>query len=317
MGEKGKVLVIRFSSIGDIVLTTPVIRCLSKAGYEVHLLTKAGFSKVLDGNPYIHTLHAWENTAISNLKKEQFTFIADLHNNLRSRKVKLMLRVKSKSFPKLNLKKTLLVNWKVNKMPDIHVVDRYFESVKSLGVVSDGQGLDYFGNGLEVPYREGKYEVIVLGAAHGTKQIPESVLLELIWKLKKNVVLVGGPAEKEQGDELAEKAGDEVVFNTCGQTSLDESANLIKFAQRVFTPDTGMMHIASAFHDRIVSFWGNTVPELGMTPYFGKGLDVLNAKIMEVKGLDCRPCSKIGYDECPKGHFNCMMQQDLSQIKRE
>lgn len=316
MGEKGKVLVIRFSSIGDIVLTTPVIRCLSKAGYEVHLLTKSGFSKVLAGNPYIHTVHAWENTTIADLKKEQFTFIADLHNNLRSRKVKWALRVQSRAFPKLNIKKALLVKWKVNKMPDVHIVDRYFETVAPLGVVSDGLGLDYFGKGLDVPFREGQYEVIVLGAAHGTKQIPESVLLELIWKLEKTVVLVGGPAEKEQGEALAEKAGDEVVFNTCGQTSLDESANLIKYAQRVFTPDTGMMHIAAAFHDRIVPFWGNTVPELGMTPYFGKGLNVMGVQMMEVKGLDCRPCSKIGFKECPKGHFNCMMQQDLSQIKR-
>jgi ADP-heptose:LPS heptosyltransferase len=72
----------------------------------------------------------------------------------------------------------------------------------------------------------------------------------------------------------------------------------------IVTNDTGLMHIASAFHKPIISLWGNTVPEFGMYPYMPgrpQGYDV-----MEVKKLPCRPCSKIGYEKCPKGHFKCM-----------
>ncbi|RTQ44044.1 glycosyl transferase, partial [Hymenobacter gummosus] len=63
---------------------------------------------------------------------------------------------------------------------------------------------------------------------------------------------------------------------------------------------TGQMHIAAAFRKEIISVWGNTVPEFGMYPFRTE------FRALEVEGLGCRPCSKIGYEKCPQGHFRCM-----------
>jgi ADP-heptose:LPS heptosyltransferase len=72
------------------------------------------------------------------------------------------------------------------------------------------------------------------------------------------------------------------------------------------------MHIAAAFKRPVISVWGNTVPEFGMYPYFGSA--AVAGKIMEIKGLSCRPCSKIGYKKCPRGHFKCMERQDMQAL---
>ena len=92
----------------------------------------------------------------------------------------------------------------------------------------------------------------------------------------------------------------------------NESAALIKLSSKVITHDTGLMHIAAAFKKEIVSVWGNTVPEFGMYPYYGD-FSIWNQKF-EILGLPCRPCTKIGYEKCPRGHFKCMLQQDDEKI---
>jgi len=109
-----------------------------------------------------------------------------------------------------------------------------------------------------------------------------------------------------------EKINHDRIINKCGVLTLGQSASLIKNARLIITPDTGMMHIASAFNKNIVSIWGNTVPELGMYPYMPKNNN--GYSIHEVANLKCRPCSKIGFKECPKQHFNCMNQQNVNQI---
>ncbi|MCK4639093.1 MAG: glycosyltransferase family 9 protein, partial [Bacteroidales bacterium] len=144
-----KILIIRFSSIGDIVLTTPVIRCLKQQlkDSEIHFLTKEQFVPIVKANPYIDKVHFIKNDLkqiLSQLKSENLDFIVDLHKNFRSVFVKLKLRKPSKTFNKLNIKKWLLVNFKINLLPEIHIVDRYFKAVKILGVKNDGKGLDYF-----------------------------------------------------------------------------------------------------------------------------------------------------------------------------
>ncbi len=310
-----KILIIRFSSIGDIVLTTPVIRCLKQQveGVEVHYLTKKAFNSLLANNPYIDKIHLLNDKiseTVSELEEEKFDYIIDLHNNLRTRLIKLRLNVKAKSFDKLNLKKFLLVNFKINTLPTKHIVDRYLETVSFLGVKNDGQGLDYFFNQehdltslLPVSYRQ--YIGLVIGAQHATKRLPVSKLIEICRKLNQPVVLLGGKDDSERGEEICLKSGN-LVFNGCGKFSLDESAFLVKNAQQIISHDTGLMHIAAAFDKKIISVWGNTVPEFGMYPYM-----VTEQKIMEVKGLKCRPCSKIGYEKCPLGHFKCMNDQDV------
>lgn len=319
-----KILVVRFSSIGDIVLTTPVLRAIKKQlpSVELHFLTKKSFISVLASNPHVDKFHAIEKSIdelVPALQKEKFDWVIDLHNNLRTKSLKAKLRRPYRAFPKLNIQKWLLVKLKINKMPDVHVVDRYFEAVKHLGVVNDGQPCDFQiakEEQVDVMATYGiqpkSYLCIVLGAKFKTKQFPEEMLLTVINELSDPIIFVGGPEDKLFGESLIEKASKENLFNACGQFSLQGSASLVDQAKKVLTNDTGMMHISSAFDVPIVSVWGNTVPELGMYPY--RPNDPSSFTIHEVKDLECRPCSKIGFEKCPKGHFSCMMNQDVKAI---
>ncbi len=329
-----KFLIIRFSSIGDIVLTSPVVRCLKQQmkGAEVHFLTKKSFASVIEHNPFIDKKIFIEkelNEVIDELKKEKYDFIIDLHHNLRTLMLKRKLGVKSFSFDKLNFDKWLLVNFKINRLPNVHIVDRYIETVKTLGVVNDGKGLDYFvGAHVESPVEklpegfQARYVAFVIGAKHNTKKLPAEKIISICKKINQPVILLGGKEDFGIGESIASAVQRQIsnlkpqtIFNACGKFSLNESALLIKQATKVITHDTGLMHIAAAFKKEIISVWGNTVPEFGMYPYYGE-FKIRNSKF-EIQNLPCRPCSKIGFDKCPKGHFKCMVDQDENKIVEE
>ena len=327
-GSRGlKVLIIRLSSIGDIVLTTPVIRCVKTQlpGVEVHYLVKYKFREIVESNPYIDKLHLLDESlpeVVAKLQQENFDYVIDLHGNLRTLKIKRGLKkVKSFSFNKLNIRKWLLTAFKINLLPPVHIVDRYMETVKALGVVHDGKGLDYF-----IPERDTVpdddipashslgYIGIVIGAAHNTKKLPLHKLKELCAQINHPIILLGGPEDRKNGNEIA--AVDPIkVYNSCGKFSLNESADLVRRAKLIITHDTGLMHIAAAYKKTIISIWGNTVPAFGMTPYLGSAM-VANS-MFEIKGLWCRPCSKIGYGKCPLGHFKCMEKHDMTVVARQ
>ena len=311
MQETLKILVVRFSSIGDIVLTTPVVRMLKKQlNAQVHFLTKSAYVSLLKNNPYIDSVYQIQNSiaeVIPDLKKEKYDHVIDLHSNLRTQILKFRLGMPAKSFNKLNMEKFMLTNFKLDYMPKIHIVDRYLETVKHLGVKNDNQGLDFFlsaNDKLDISIFPKNYIVFIIGGQHATKILPNEKIMSIIKKVNKPVLLIGGPEDAHKGEEIA-KACDKVV-NTCGKYSILQSASLVQQATMVITHDTGMMHIAAAFNKKIYSVWGNTVPEFGMYPY----LESEQSKRIEVKGLNCRPCSKIGYDKCPKGHFKCMQEID-------
>ncbi len=343
-----KILVLRFSSIGDIVLTTPVLRALQQQlGAEVHYLTKAAFASVLDHNPYIHTVWTFKKQVkevSAALRTEKFDYIIDLHNNLRSRELSLrlgcfgpLLGPKVYRFQKLNWQKWLLTRWKINRLPARHIVDRYLAAAAPLGVMADGQGLDYFlpdltaeeKNRLAAQLQLGginfwlahagaralqgasPYLAFVVGAAHATKCLTELQQFAFCQAYQAPIVLLGGPSEKAVGERLSQ-AGSHVI-NTCGQYGLHVSAFLVSQAAIVLTHDTGLMHIAAAFKRPIVSIWGNTVPEFGMFPYL-PGAGSPAEQRLSVPGLSCRPCSKIGFAACPKGHFNCIRQLPVAAI---
>ena len=315
MSKPLKILVIRFSSIGDIVLTTPVVRCLKKQiNAEVHFLTKKRFFCLLENNPYVHQQHAIED-GLGSFKELSFDWIIDLHHNLRTLKVKRALGIPSKSFHKLNIEKWLMTTFKINRLPNKHVVDRYLDTVVHLGVTNDNFGLDYFlakneslPNGLKLPE---KYVALIIGGQHITKILPTNRLKEICRIVNLPIVLVGGLEDRLRGEEIAQNQTE--VINTCGDLSINQSAYIIKYAQKVITHDTGMMHIAAAFKKKIISIWGSTVPDFGMYPYLADE----NSKILELKNLRCRPCSKIGYKKCPLGHFKCMNQVDLNLLSGE
>jgi ADP-heptose:LPS heptosyltransferase len=318
-----KILVIRFSSIGDIVLTTPVIRCLKQQvwGSEIHFLTKAQHEPVVRANPYIDKLWLYDrnfDVLIPQLKSQKFDFIVDLHKNYRSAFVKSHLKVKSASFPKLNVKKWLSVHLKLNLLPHIHIVDRYFMATEKLGIRNDDKGLDYFippedeidPANLPESHRNG-YVAIVIGGKHSTKIFPEEKVAEVCNHLSHPVILIGGPADEDRGEYIVNNTGT-TIYNACGKYNLNQSASLIRQAKAVMTNDTGLMHIAAALRKPIVSVWGNTIPEFGMFPYLPGAAP--SSLIMEVKGLSCRPCSKLGFDACPKGHFRCMNEIDVGAV---
>jgi len=325
-----KVLIIRFSSIGDIVLTTPVVRCLKQQrGAEIHFITKQSFRGIAEANPHIDKVFAIQkkvSEVLPTLRAERYDYIVDLHNNLRSLQLKFFLSAKSYTFDKINWQKWLLVNWKINRLPNVHIVERYMQTVQPLDVHYDKAGLDYFipsDQEVNVPTFFEKmqfvqsttdqpiYIALVIGAAHATKRLPEEKLIELCRKIQQPTVLLGGPGEANQGELIAEAAGKHVL-NTCGKLSLHQSASLVRQAWRVITHDTGLMHIAAAFQKPILSIWGNTVPEFGMYPLYPEGLR--HNTTFEIKDLACRPCSKIGFDTCPRGHFRCMQQISTTRI---
>jgi ADP-heptose:LPS heptosyltransferase len=323
-----KVLVIRFSSIGDIVLTTPVIRCVKKQvpDAEVHYLVKPQYQNILAPNPYIDKIHLLQedwNAMIEGLRAEQFDYVIDLHHNLRTLRVKKALKVPSFSFNKLNIQKLIFVKLKWNVMPRVHIIDRYLETVRSLGVTNDGEGMDYFipaSGEIKITDIPASHQLgfiaIVIGASFFTKKLPVYKLQELCRELEYPVILLGAKEEYDEAEAIR-KASPGNVYNACGKFSLHESADLVRRSKLVIAHDTGLMHIAAALKKPVIAVWGSTTPSFGMVPYYGGNYlqrNVNPADDVQVHKLWCRPCTKIGRHKCPQGHFKCMKQIDINEI---
>lgn len=318
-----KFLIIRFSSIGDIVLTSPVSRCLKKQveAARVHYLVKKKFSSLIASSPFIDKVHEFDddlNQIIADLKAENFDYIIDLHNNIRSSLVKFRIGAIPFSLHKQNFNKWLLVHLKINRMPDINIVDRYLETVKTFDVVNDGTGLDFFlpeqdyvnTSSLPAEFHDG-FIVFAIGANHATKRMPVENIISLIINIDLPAILLGDGNDKKPGEQI-EKTVNRKIYNACGVYNINQSASLVKQAKVVISHDTGLMHIAAAFKKKIISLWGNTVPEFGMYPYRPDP----DSHIIQVENLNCRPCSKLGYEKCPKKHFRCMNDIDIEQVAR-
>lgn len=328
-----KFLVVRFSSIGDIVLTTPVIRGLKTQveDAEVHFVTKKAFLPVVVNNPYIDKIHLFDNdldALIEELRNEDCDYIIDLHHNLRSFLLKRRMGLYAFSFNKINLQKWLRVVFKIDILPRKHIVDRYLETCYLFDVVNDGKGLDFFidpSNEVDLSqfpeaFRNA-YVALVIGAQHGTKQMPNDKLGRLCASLHYPVVILGGNDSVGKAQAIMQYAQQyaainnsrPIIFDACGKFNLQQSASLVRQAGVVITHDTGLMHIAAAFQKTIISLWGNTIPEFGMYPY----VPADRSYIFETKGLWCRPCSKIGYKKCPLGHFKCMQNIDVTAVAQK
>ncbi|MFA7490840.1 MAG: glycosyltransferase family 9 protein [Mariniphaga sp.] len=317
---KIKYLIIRFSSIGDIVLTSPVVRCLKNQvkEAEIHFVTKKKYAGLVAHNPYIHKVHVLNDSLselTERLQKENFDYIIDLHHNIRTARIKNRLKIPAFTFNKLNVEKYLMVNFHINRLPQKHIVDRYLETLQFFEVKNDGRGLDFFIpenatfpiKNLPEKFQNG-YVAFVISATWETKKLPVYKVVEICNRIDYPVILLGGKTEQEAGEKIVSMSKGNIVDLT-GKINLNQSASLVKEAKIVLANDTGLMHIAAAFRKKILSFWGNTVPAFGMTPYLAHP----NSLMMEVNGLRCRPCSKLGYKKCPKKHFRCMEDQDMEQ----
>ena len=317
-----RLLFIRFSAIGDIVLASPALRCAKQQipGVEIHFLTKKSMKAVTEANPYVDHFHYFENdltATIQELKAFSFDYIIDLHKNLRSLRIRKALGVPYLSYNKLSVEKFLLTKFGVNRMPERHISLRSVDTLAPLGVTYDGKGLDYFvPSGTSEPsFFPGGYVALVIGASYFTKKLPLDSLKEVCSQIPHPIVLVGGKEEFADGVALSAIDPSRIV-NTCGAYSLHESALIVSKARLVISHDTGMLYIACAFDKNIMAIWGATSPALQVEPLMPAES---SARVFQsiVPDLTCQPCSNFGTKTCPKGHFDCMKKQDLPSIIRK
>jgi len=275
---------------------------------------------VTEANPYVdhfHYLAGDFGALITELKAYKFDYIIDLHKNLRSFRIRAALGVPVFAYDKLSVEKFLLTKFQINRMPNRHISLRSVDALAPLGVVFDGKGLDYFiPEKVQVPalFSAG-YVALVIGASFATKKLSLDSLKQLVKLIPHPIVLIGGPEEKADGTELAMLDPDRIV-NTCGTYSLHESAALVRDARIVISHDTGMLYIACAFEKNVIAIWGATSPALQVEPLMPENAKTRVFQAI-VPNLTCQPCSNFGTKTCPKGHFNCMNQQDLPEIARQ
>jgi heptosyltransferase-2 len=306
-----KILIVRLSSLGDILLTTPLIRALKKKNPEAQIdfVLREEYEELLINNPHLtkiykYTNHKFEKQIIFNsILDEEYDLAIDLQNNLRSRELVRILKGTVVKFKKNNFKKFLLVRFKINKLknaPPIPV--RYANVVNSISL--DDEGLEFLTKkeANENLKNEMNFIGFCPGAKHITKQWLKENFIELGRKLEKEgyrIVLFGGVEEVKTCDEIEKNLKN--VLNLCNTSILQIGADM-KRCNAIFTNDSGLMHLAAAVRVPVISFFGSTVKEFGFFPYRAKSV------VLENKDLNCRPCTHIGRSSCPKVHFNCMKQ---------
>jgi len=315
VSKKLKILVVRFSSIGDIILTTPILRCLkSQLDCDIDFLTKRSYQNLLLSNPNIrdiYTLNEKTNDTINFLRNKEYDIIIDLQSNLRSLKIRLGLKVKSFVVKKLNIKRYILIYFGINLLNN-HIVDRYFKTVRNLKVYNDNKGIDYIlSNETKLKFKTDKdYISWCIGGTYEAKKLSVKQISSVINKLNSDVVLIGGAAEKKMAAEIIKNTISKKVLSFCGEISIEESALLIKKSKLFLTNDTGMMHIASAFNSPIISFWGCTKPSLGFSAYMpNKKSENIIIEITK------RPCSKHGKN-CRFQSKGCIKEIDYTTISK-
>jgi heptosyltransferase-2 len=305
-----KILIIRLSSIGDILLTTPLIRSIKKNNplIQIDFVLKEEFFELLQNNPNLtnihkYTKHGFEKQILTNtLISNNYELVIDLQNNLRSREIVRPLHCGILRFKKDNIKKFLLVHFKVNKLKDAHQIPvRYAETA---GVDLDSEGIDFFtANEPDAKLRtDEKYIGLCPGAKHFTKRWPKEYFIELGNSLESagyRIVLFGGSEEVELCFELEKQIKN--ALNLCNTSILQVGADM-KMCRAIYTNDSGLMHLASAIKVPVIAFFGSTVREFGFFPYKAKSIQLEN------NNLSCRPCTHIGRKSCPKIHFKCMKE---------
>ncbi len=325
-----KILVIRLSSIGDIILTTEVIRLLRKRfpDSKIDFLIQKEFKELLMYNKRVDNLIEYDKKLNLNeikkrrndiLQDEKYDLIIDLHNNIRTRHwrkgiYKELLKVKKYRLEKLSL---VHFNNSFNSMP--HVTDRYFNTINELNIEKDNRGLEVWLEG-ESAYKandnKGLNNIIGIapGAKHFTKMFPKEKLILLFKKLlliyNHSKFKIFGIKEDGHISKQLKELGGERVVDFCGELTLLQTAKEIDECDVVITNDSGLMHLAASRKVPTLAIFGSTVPQFGFTPYGNR------SEIIEVE-LDCRPCTHIGRADCPKGHFNCMNLIEIDEILKK
>ncbi len=305
-----KLLIIRLSSLGDILLTTPLLRSIKKEypSAQIDFLIRNAYKECVEHNPYISELLIYTNDKdtqkglAQKLINSEYDFVIDLQNNLRSKKLTGSFKCPVYRFSKRSIEKFLLVNFKINLLKDApSIPERYAKSFP--GFELDNEGLEIF-LPKEFSTSEKKEDRIIgfcPGSRHFTKMWPKEFYIELGRKLTEKgyaVHLIGGQSDIDICKEISFAIHGAVDLSN--QNNLYLTAAEIKKCSAVVCNDSGLMHLACAVKTPVLVFFGSTVKEFGFAPYKNKNL------ILENNSLSCRPCSHIGRNKCPKRHFNCM-----------
>jgi ADP-heptose:LPS heptosyltransferase len=314
MAAVNTILVIRRSSIGDIILTTPLLRELALAFpvARIDYCTKAAFSCLLAGNPYLHAMHTFEQ-----LPSCRYDLVVDLQNNHRSKQLVRELDAGTVvRYRKQNWKKWLLVKTRIDLTgPYRSVVDRYRDSLAEFGVNADGRGCELHPSAADrafascLPESGGPRLAVCFGAMHASKRYPAAsfaaVLGALFEAKHMQALLLGGTEDVAYSQAILQALPERFhsqVVDLAGKCSLMQSAAVLERSDAVLCNDTGLMHMASAFEKQLFVLFGSSVSAFGFLPYRTP------FELFEVQGLRCRPCSHIGRDNCPEGHFRCMVE---------
>ena len=324
-----KALIICGESIGDVVFSTPVIRAMKVEldDTNLHALIPANASFLADENPYLDEVHLYKKGSfwkmVRDMRQRKFDVVVNLRTDWPSKLLSFLLLTKTFSCPATRWKQWLMVNLKINHLPNVHHVDKMILSLKSLGIKGDELGVDYFIperdkvalEWLPPEFRKG-FVVFPISAPYSTRKLPVDRMIELCDKINKPVILLGTKEDATTGQvintfferglsvvwekgllELNKKT---IVYNACGKFNFNQMASLIKQSWAVFTFDNDFVPVASAFRKEVFALWGNTILLFGRYPYRTK------FTILESNSVACRPCSANGFDKCPKGHFKCM-----------
>lgn len=288
-------LIARFSSIGDIILTAPVIHAIrahygSKARIDFVCNSKfKGAAELLAGVNEIHLVERATVEITSDLKKLNFHYFIDLHCSVRSRSLSkalgiFTLKVDKQSVPRFALTLGL------RKKPVLHFVDRSLKLLDTFNIREPESSVWGAIKTSNVPVPE-SYIAITPGATYKGKAIPESILLEVCEKLTGfgiAIALVGGPDTTEIASRIEPTSP--LISSFCGTTTLKETAYILKHSRLAIGGDTGAMHLACALGTPLVSVWGCTRPSLGLAPWRPNQ----NSVILLPTGRGERPCSRHG-----------------------
>ncbi len=304
-----KILVIRFSSLGDILLTTPFLRILHKKypSAKIDFCIKKSFADVVKHNPNVNDSFSWQSdeelkTLVAELVLNNYDFVIDLQNNFRSRKIVKKLGKKTFSFAKPNVRKFLLVQFKLNLLKnEKSIPERYVEVVPELEM--DGMGLELFlpENINSEPISEKSVIGLAPGAFHYTKRWSIEYYAKLGNMLVNKgftIAIFGGKSDREICNSLQSKIENSIDLSS--DNKLFQTASDMKKCKLIICNDSGLMHTATAVGVPVVSIFGSTVSEFGFAPF---GVESL---IIENNNLSCRPCSHIGKATCKKKHFECI-----------
>jgi len=328
-----KILVIRLSSIGDIILATPLLRSLRESFPEARItfLIKKQYEELLVVSPYIDHLIAFDtlqgfkglNMLRNRLRDEKFDLFLDIHKNWRSRYLRLGIKAKkTTTYSKQLFNRTLLINLKINLYRRIKpVYERYFESVGKLSIQYDGRGTEIHFSPEKVVkaqdmltsagYSYNSPLVIICPSAtyNNKKWKPEGFIetaRHLISEKSVFVVVHGGKGDMELCSDIAARIGSGAV-SLAGQLSLAESAALLSLSTLVIANDSGLLHLAQSQKKPVVGIYGPTTRELGYFPVN------MQSAVIETT-VTCRPCTHNGLNYCPKKHFKCMLDIPANSV---